>query len=60
MKQDMQCAGCGSAAVTRDAWAEWDAKTQSWQLGALFRTGYCHTCLKETVVVERALPDGPH
>ena len=30
------CSWCGSAHVSRDAWASWDVAAQDWVLGAVF------------------------
>ena len=38
--------------MTRDAWAEWDAETQDWTLGAAFDYAFCHDCEAETKLVE--------
>lgn len=43
-KVRMVCGTCGSQAVTRDAWAEWDADSQDWVLGAVYDYAYCHAC----------------
>lgn len=51
----MRCAACGSSAVKRDAWAEWDDESQSWVLGSVFDAAYCFDCEGETHIVEVAL-----
>lgn len=38
------CSLCGGIAITRDAWAEWDAVAQQWVLGPMFDFAYCHHC----------------
>ena len=38
------CSWCGSADVSRDAWASWDIDRQEWVLGAVFDDGFCHAC----------------
>ena len=51
----MICSWCGSTAVTRDAWAEWDEARQEWRLGAVFDDGYCHRCEAERSLGEQPL-----
>ena len=48
------CERCSGVAVTRDAWAEWDLENQSWRLCETFDFAFCHTCHRETRLVERA------
>ena len=48
----MNCENCGSDHVTRDAWAEWDAASQGWILGAIFDYAFCHKCQEETHIEE--------
>lgn len=50
---DHACQRCGSTAVTRDAWAEWNREGQAWQLSELFDFAFCHQCHRETRLVER-------
>lgn len=38
------CIACGSDAISRDAWAEWDAAGQTWVIGAMFDYAHCHHC----------------
>lgn len=47
------CERCGSVAVTRDAWAEWNVADQSWVLAETFDFAFCHECHRETRLVER-------
>jgi hypothetical protein len=49
------CGKCGSANVSRDAWANWDTKTQEWVLGAVFDYGHCHDCDGESRLTEAAV-----
>jgi hypothetical protein len=49
---EMVCRSCGGTAVTRDAWAEWDAAGQQWVLGSVFDYAYCHDCDEETQIEE--------
>lgn len=42
------CAECGSMAVVRDAWAEWDHDAQDWCLQAVFDNAVCEDCDGET------------
>lgn len=59
MKVEFTCAYCGSSEISRDAWADWNAETQSWVLGAVFDYAHCHRCEGETSLAERAIgPDG--
>ncbi len=48
----MICDTCGSDDVSRDAWADWDTRTQQWVLGAVFDYAHCHKCDGETSLVE--------
>lgn len=50
----MVCGICGSDAVIRDAWAEWNVAAQGWGLGAVFEHAFCHRCQAATRVVEAA------
>jgi len=43
---------CGSANVSRDAWAQWDAEQQQCVLGAVFDHAHCHDCDGETGLEE--------
>ena len=45
---DYVCSMCGGNTVTRDAWAEWDAATQQWTIGAAFDQSFRHDCEEET------------
>ncbi|MET0370619.1 MAG: hypothetical protein ABW039_04490 [Sphingobium sp.] len=38
------CNSCGSDAIAREAWAQWDAISQAWVLDALFDHAHCHGC----------------
>ena len=53
-KVQMVCGDCGSAEVTRDAWAEWEVGCQSWALGAVFDYAFCHRCQRETRIETQA------
>jgi hypothetical protein len=46
MKEQMRivCSWCGSANVSRDAWASWNVEKQDWELGAVFDAGFCQAC----------------
>jgi hypothetical protein len=48
------CERCGSVAVTRDAWAEWNLENQTWMLSEIFDFAFCHTCHRESRLTERA------
>jgi hypothetical protein len=48
------CERCGSVAVTRDAWAEWNLESQAWALSEIFDFAFCHTCHRETRLTQRA------
>lgn len=56
MKQ-MQCKSCGSPAVYRDAWAEWDVDEQTWILGNVFDYAHCTRCDGETRIEEVPLKE---
>lgn len=49
------CGTCGSDNVSRDAWANWDERTQQWVLGAVFDYGHCHLCDGESRLQELTL-----
>jgi hypothetical protein len=51
-KVQMVCEHCGSEEVTRDAWAQWNAETQDWELGAVFDYAYCHRCQRDAHIEE--------
>ena len=55
-KIDIICGTCGGNNVSRDAWADWDAATQQWVLGAVFDYGHCHDCDGESRLEEVVLP----
>ena len=38
--------------MTRDAWAEWDADSQDWVLGAVYDYSYCHACDEDARIEE--------
>lgn len=59
MKIEFICATCGSDHVSRDAWASWDAISQSWVLGAVFDYAHCHQCEGETRLLEREMEKQP-
>ncbi len=40
----MVCGQCGSEDVKRDAWAEWNPDTGSWELENVFDAAYCQNC----------------
>ena len=46
------CSDCGSAHVSRDAWADWSAERQEWVLGTVFDDGHCHVCERDVTLVE--------
>jgi hypothetical protein len=46
------CGSCGSDYVSRDAWADWDTRTQQWVLGTVFDYGHCHKCEGESRLQE--------
>lgn len=46
------CGTCGTDEVSRDAWANWDARMQEWVLGAVFDYGHCHKCERESRLIE--------
>lgn len=51
------CSTCGSDRVSRDAWADWDSRSQEWVLGSVFDAGFCHRCEGETRLTEVPLRD---
>jgi hypothetical protein len=50
---EFACERCGGVAVTRDAWAEWQVRSQAWALCEVFDFAFCHQCHRETRLVER-------
>jgi hypothetical protein len=46
------CGTCGSTDVSRDAWGDWDVRTQRWELRCVFDYAHCHDCDGETRLVE--------
>lgn len=58
-KVSMHCPSCGSPAILRDAFAEWDVKSQDWLLSATFDSWTCDNCGRETCEPEeRPVDDG--
>ncbi len=57
MRIKIVCGHCGSDDVRRDAWAEWDVRTQAWVLGTVFDAGHCEKCGGEASLKEVELPD---
>jgi len=53
MKVENVCNRCGSNNVSRDAWADWDVKSQQWVLRTAFDYAHCHDCDGETRLIER-------
>lgn len=43
---------CGSDDVSRDAWADWDTRSQQWVLRCTFNYAHCHRCDCETLLAE--------
>ena len=39
-----KCNACGAASVVRDAWAEWNIASNSWELKSTFDTFACNKC----------------
>lgn len=48
MRVSYICKTCGSDNVSRDAWADWDAREQQWVLRCAFDYAHCHDCDGET------------
>lgn len=46
MKIEYVCTGCGSENVKADAWATWNAESQSWELetGPGDKNAWCYAC----------------
>ena len=44
----MICNHCGSDAVKRDAWAEWNPVSGEWELGPVFDDAYCEACSSQS------------
>jgi hypothetical protein len=49
------CSTCGSTDVSRDAWGDWNVRTQRWELRCVFDYAHCHACDDETTLVEAPL-----
>jgi hypothetical protein len=49
------CGTCGSTDVSRDAWGDWDVKSQEWVLRTVFDNAHCHDCERETRLIEVVL-----
>lgn len=58
-KIDYRCEECGSKDVRRDAWAEWDTKTQEWVLASTFDDAHCEKCGGECTLEEVKLKAPP-
>jgi predicted RNA-binding Zn-ribbon protein involved in translation (DUF1610 family) len=59
MKLSMHCPSCGSPAILRDAFAEWDVEEQEWLLSATFDNFTCDNCGKDcNNPEERPIDDG--
>ncbi len=52
------CGTCGSDDVSRDAWANWDTRSQLWVLGNVFDYGHCHRCDGESHLIDVELVSG--
>lgn len=48
MPVSMHCPKCGSPAILRDAFAEWDVESQEWLLCSTFDSWTCDNCGLET------------
>ena len=54
MKLKMVCECCGSADLLVDAYAEWNAETQAWEVSEIIEnSAYCSKCDDETRIEER-------
>ncbi len=51
------CNHCGSDNVRRDAWAEFDVRTQAWVLGTVFDAGHCVKCDGVASLKDVEIPD---
>jgi hypothetical protein len=47
------CGCCGGEDVLRDAWARWDAMSETWEVRAILDAGWCHDCDGEVVLETR-------
>jgi rRNA maturation endonuclease Nob1 len=47
-EKNFVCSHCGSEDVRRDAWAEWDVRSQKWHVSAVFDHAFCESCGGET------------
>lgn len=60
-KVSMHCPSCGSTAILRDAFAEWDVESQEWLLCSVFDSWNCDNCGYEArEPEEREIDDGNH
>ena len=44
------CSECESENVKRDAWAAWDAETQTWEIASVFEAAWCDDCDGKTTL----------
>ncbi len=44
------CSRCGSTAILKDAWAQWDVDAQDWVLAAVFDYTICDDCGREASI----------
>lgn len=51
------CNRCGSDAVLRDAYAEWDVEKQDWVLQNVFDDAFCEDCEGECKLEWKDIPD---
>lgn len=54
-KIDKACKHCGSDGVLVDAWGQWNADRQKWELAATFDHCYCPACDGETHAIDKPL-----
>lgn len=53
----MVCGHCGSENVGRDAYVSWNEKTQEWELGGIYDSGFCNDCGRDDPIEEEEIDD---
>ena len=57
VKMDIACSYCGSRDVYRDATADWNPDSQSWELRAVMDQGFCEDCGGESTLTDHPLEE---
>ena len=51
----IHCGDCGGENVRKDAYAEWNAELQQWELSAIFDHTVCDDCGSEDSAIEKVI-----